>query len=37
MGITCKPLGTLKRELKKIDNERVREKTEMNRKNSKKK
>ena len=37
MGITCKPLGVLKKELKKIDTERIREKTEANRRNAKSK
>ena len=37
MGITCKPLGVLKKELKKIDVERIKEKTEMNRSGSKNK
>ena len=36
MGITCKPLGKLKKELKKIDNMRLKEKAALNRAGSKK-
>ena len=31
MGITCKPLGKLKSELKKLETKRLKEKTAMNR------
>ena len=31
MGITCKPLGTLKKELKKIEVEQLKEKTAIRR------
>ena len=31
MGITCKPLGVLKRELKKIENEQLKEKAAIKR------
>ena len=31
MGITCKPLGTLKKELKKIENAQLKEKAAIRR------
>lgn len=36
MGITCKPLGQLKKELKKIENQKLKEKAALNKASSKK-
>ena len=36
MGITCKPLGQLKKELKKIENQKLKAKVALNRANGKK-
>lgn len=36
MGITCKPLGQLKKMLKKLENQKLKEKTALNKAGSKK-
>lgn len=30
MGITCKPMGVLKKEMKKLDNQQMKEKSMLN-------